>query len=196
MPESPPLARALRAALLFRQPSLDPAQLPAALFVDTAAHCDEADRVYQAAIAGVLASDAARDVLAAASAFRERVREIRAAARREIDALLVRSGNVPIDFDPLDVVSPRVGGLNHVEIVRLADFCDRARLQVGGLRTEANARIAPLLSEASRGELASAKRARITAFHGAVHAELARLGALERFSQTVESLATLADGWY
>jgi hypothetical protein len=197
VPASTPLARALRAALLFRQPSLDPARLPASLFVDTAAGCDEADRVYRAAIADVLASAAAGDMLATASAFRERVREIRAAARTEIDALLVRSGNVPIDFDPLDVVSPRVGGLNHVEIIRLADLCDRARLQVGGLRADANARIAPLLTEDSRSALATAKRARITAFHGAVHAELAPLGfSLERFSQTVESLATLADGWY
>jgi hypothetical protein len=196
MPAPPSLARALRAALIFRQPSVDPAQLPATLFDETPAAFDDADRVYRAAIARVLAPDAARDVLETADAFRERVRAIRVAARTEIDALLVRSGNVPIDFDPLDVVSPRVGGLNHVEIVRLADFCDRARLQVGALRVEANARIAPLVSEASRSELASAKRARITAFHGAVHAELARLGALERFSQTVESLATLADGWY
>jgi hypothetical protein len=191
-----PLARALRAALLFRQPALEPDRLPPALFAGTAAACDEADRVYRAAIGGALAPDAARELLATASGFRERVREIRTAVCAEIDTLLVRSGIAPVDFDPLDVVSPRVGGLNHVAIVRLADVCDRARLQVGSLRAEANARIAPLLSESARGELASAKRARIAAFHGAVHAELARLGPLERFSQTVESLATLADGWY
>lgn len=192
-----PLARALRAALLFRQPSLEPAGLPAALFDDTPAACDGADRVYRAAIVRVLSPDAAREVLEATDSFRERVRAIRTAARTEIDALLVRGGNAPVDFDPLDVVSPRIGGLNHVASVRLADLCDRARLQVGALRAEANTRIAPLLSETSRSELATAKRARVAVFHGAVHADLARLGVpLERFSQTVESLATLADGWY
>jgi hypothetical protein len=192
-----PLARALRAALLFRQPALDPDRLPPGLFAAAADACEEADRVYRAAIDGALPPDAARELLATASGFRERVREIRTAVRADIDALLVSSGSPPVEFDPLDVVSPRIGGLNHVAIVRLADVSDRARLQVGALRAEANARIAPLLTESSRDELATAKRARITAFRGAVHAELAPIGfSLERFSQTVESLATLADGWY
>ena len=191
------LPRALRAALLFRQPSLDPDRLPPALLAGTAAACDEADRVYRAAIDAALEPDAARELLATASGFRERVREIRTAVRAEIEALLASSGSPAIEFDPLDVVSPRIGGLNHVATVRLADASDRARLQVGALRAEANARIAPLLNESSRAELATAKRARITAFRGAVHAELAPIAfSLERFSQTVESLATLADGWY
>lgn len=191
------LVHALRAGLLFRQPALDQARLPGTLFVAAVAAFDEADRAYRAAIGRVLAPDAAREMLAATDAFRERVRKTRTAVRAEIDTLLVRSGVPPADFDPLDVVSPRIGDLNHVAIVRLADLCDRARLQVGAVRAEANVRIAPLLTETSRDELATAKRARITAFRGAVHADLAPIGfSLERFSQTVESLATLADGWY
>ena len=192
-----PLARALRSALLFRQPALDPARLPATLFVAAVAAFDEADEGYRAAIGGALVPVAAGEMLAAIDAFRERVRKVRAAVRAEIDALLVRSGVAPVDFDPLDVVSPRIGELNHVAAVRLADLGDRARLQVGAMRAEANARIAPLLTETSREVLATAKRARVTAFRGAVHAELAPIGlSLERFSQTVESLASLADGWY
>ena len=192
-----PLARALFAALLFRQPALDPARLPAPLFVAAVAAFDEADAAYRAAIGGALEPDAAREMLDAIDAFRERVRKVRAAVRAEIDALLVRSGSAAVDFDPLDVVAPRIGELNHVAAVRLADLGDRARLQVGEMRAEANARIAPLLTETSRDRLATAKRARVTAFRGAVHAELAPIGfSLERFSQTVESLASLADGWY
>ena len=197
MPSPPPLARVLRCALLFRQPELDPARLPQELFAETAARCDAADEAYRAVIGEVLAPAAATEVLATTRAFRARVHEIRAAARAEADALLARNAHPPVDFDPLDVVSPRVGGLSHVDSVRLADLSDRARLQVGGLRAQANATIAPLLSDDARERLAAAKRARVVAFHGAVHAELAPLGpAVERFSLTVEGLAGVADGWY
>lgn len=196
-PQPPPLARALRAALAFRQPALDVAHLAPALFVETAARCDAADRAYRAAIERVLAPDDAREVLGTASAFRARVREIRSAARSESDALLAASRRAPVEFDPLDVVAPRIDGLNHVDVVRMADLCDRARQQVAALRAQANARIAAHLSDGTRDELVSAKRARIVAFTGAVHAELLpHSAAVERFSQTVESLAALADGWY
>jgi hypothetical protein len=187
----------LRWALLFRQPGLDPARLPADLFVEAEARCDAADDAYRALFGEVLAPAAAREMLAATSAFRLRVREIRAAARAEADALLARNAQPPVDFDPLDVVSPRIGGLSHVDGVRLADLSDRARLQVGALRAQANATIAPLLSDEARERLASAKRSRVVAFRGAVHAELAPLGpAIERFSPTVEGLAGVAEGWY
>jgi len=187
----------LRSGLLFRQPSLGAAALPESLFVETAVRCDTADRAYRSAIEDVLAAADAREVLGTMSAFRAHVRDIRAAARTEIGTLVARVAGAPPDFDPLDVVAPRIEGLSHVDGVRLADLCDRARLRVDALRAEANARIAPHLSEGAREALAAAKRARIDAFTGAVHAQLAPLSAsLERFSPTVEALAMLADGWY
>jgi hypothetical protein len=196
-PQPPSLARVLFTALLFRQPSLDAAGLPDTFFSATVARCDEADRAYQAAIEGALAPVDAREVLATASAFRARVRDVRSAAHTECATLFARYGSSPVDFDPLDVIAPRIAGLSHADAVRLADLCDRAGRQVGELRAQANARIAPLLSDAARDELVTAKRARVAAFHGAVHAELAPLArSIERFSPTVESLATLADGWY
>ncbi len=171
--------------------------MPLTLFVETTASCDAADRAYRAAIETVLAPADAREVLGTMSAFRAHVRDVRSAARTEIDALVGRAAPVLPDFDPLDVVAPRIEGLSHVASVRLADLSDRARLRVDALRAEANARIAPQLSEAAREALAAAKRARMVAFTGAVHAELAPMAAsLERFSPTVEALATLADGWY
>jgi hypothetical protein len=194
---APPLVRALRSGLLFRQPSLGAAHLPEPLFMETAVRCDAADRVYRATIEAVLAPADAREVLGTMSAFRAHVRDVRSAARTEIGTLIARVVREPLDFDPLDVAAPRIEGLSHVDGVRLADLSDRARLRVGALRAEANARIAPHLSDAAREALAAAKRARIAAFAGAVHAELAPLSAsLERFSATVEALSTLADGWY
>jgi hypothetical protein len=194
---APPLVRALRSGLLFRQPSLAAAQLPESLFMETAVRCDAADRAYRAAIEDVLAPADAREVLGTMSAFRAHVRDVRSAATTEIAALITRVVREPPDFDPLDVTAPRIEGLSHVDGVRLADLSDRARLRVDALRAEANARIAPHLSEAARDALAAAKRARVAAFTGAVHAELVPLAAsLERFSTTVEALSTLADGWY
>jgi hypothetical protein len=194
---APPLVRALRSGLLFRQPSLGAAHLPEALFMETAVRCDAADRDYRAAIEAVLAPADAREVLGTMSAFRAHVRDVRSAARTEIAALIARVVREPPDFDPLDVAAPRIEGLSHVDGVRLADLSDRARLRVDALRLEANARIAPHLSDAARDALAAAKRARIAAFTGAVHAELVPLTAsLDRFSATVEALSTLADGWY
>jgi hypothetical protein len=191
------LARALRRALIFRQPSLDPAGLTTSLFTETVVRCDAADRAYRGEIETVLAPADAREVLGTMSAFRAHVRDVRSAARTEIDALVARSARVLPDFDPLDVAAPRIDGLSHVDGVRLADLSDRARLRVDALRAEANGRIAPHLTEAAREALAAAKRVRIVAFTGAVHAELAPLAtSLERFSATVESLATLADTWY
>jgi hypothetical protein len=194
---APSLARALRSGLLFRQPSLEPAALPTSLFTETVVRCDAADRAYRAAIEDVLAAADAREVLGTMGAFRAHVRDVRSAVRTEIDVLVSRAARVLPDFDPLDVVAPRIEGLSHVDGVRLADLSDRARLRVDALRAEANARIAPHLSEGAREKLATAKRVRITAFTGAVHAELAPLAAsLERFSPTVEALAALADAWY
>jgi hypothetical protein len=171
--------------------------LTTSLFTETAVRCDAADRAYRAVIEDVLAPADAREVLGTMSAFRAHVRDVRSAARTEIDALVARAARALPDFDPLDVVAPRIEGLSHVDGVRVADLSDRARLRVDALRAEANARIAPHLSDASREALSAAKRVRIVAFTGAVHAELAPLAtSLERFSATVESLATLADTWY
>ncbi|GAC1304568.1 MAG: hypothetical protein NVSMB19_15490 [Vulcanimicrobiaceae bacterium] len=196
-PQPPPLARTLRTALLARQPRIDPSGLPPALFVETVAACDAADRRYRDAIERALAPRDARELLATASAFRGRVRELRATTGAEIDALFARAGRSPVAIDPLDLTTPRVSGLSHVDLVRLADLADRARANVARLRAQANDRIAPLLDAAARDALVAAKQARGVAFAGAVHAELTPFGAtIERFSGTVEALATLADGWY
>ncbi len=196
-PQQPALVHALRTALLARQPRLAGTTLAPLLFVETVVACDAADRRYRAAIEAALAPSDARELLATASAFRARVREVRAASANEIAALFRRGGRSPVEIDPLDLVTPRISGLSHVDIVRLADLSDRARARIDALRVQANQRIAPLLNEKTRGALMDAKRARLSAFSGAVHAELTPLGAaLERFSETVEALAAVADGWY
>jgi len=192
----PALVRALRSALLARQPRLDPATLEPLLFVETVVACDAADRRYRAAIEA-LAPAAAREILPVTSAFRALVRDVRTTIGNETALLFTRSGLTPVDIDPLDLATPRVSGLSHVDLVRLADLADRARAAVRRLREDANERIAPLLTDLMRESLLTAKRERGIAFAGAVHAELTPLGRrVERFSDTVEALATLADGWY
>jgi hypothetical protein len=54
-----------------------------------------------------------------------------------------------------------------------------------------------VLSVAARDALIAAKRARLAAFRGAVHAALVPFASrVDRYSDTVESLASVADGWY
>jgi hypothetical protein len=48
-----------------------------------------------------------------------------------------------------------------------------------------------------REALTEAKRVRVVAFRGAVHAALSPFTAsIEHYSDIVEALASLADGWY
>ncbi len=196
-PKEPALVRTLRTALLTRQPRLDAATLPPLLFVEAVVACDAADRRHRKAIELALSPSSAGELLAATSAFRARVRDVRATIGADVEALFARGGLTPVDIDPLDLMMPRISGLSHVDIVRLADLSDRARARVDALRTQANERIAPLLNATARDALMAAKRERVVAFSGALHAELTPLGAaVERFSATVEALATLADGWY
>lgn len=171
--------------------------MPRPLFAGVVVACDAADRRYRAAIETALSAASASALWATTSAFRARVRDVRAATRVETDALFARAGQPPLEIDPLDLATPRVSGLSHVDLVRLADLADRARATVGTLRAHANEKIAPLLDDATRATLVAAKRERGIAFTGAMHAELLPLGtAVERFSEVVEALATLADGWY
>lgn len=193
----PALAPCLRTALAVRQDAAICAALPAGLFDAAAAECDAADAAYRTTFARVLSKSAARDALALTDAFRANVRALRTAAAAEAAAMFRRAGRAAPAFDVLDVAPPPSDGLTHVDIVRLADLGDRARARIARFRSDANEKLGPLLGDEARDALVAAKRARVAAFHGAIHAALAPHGPqIARFTVTVEALATLADGWY
>ncbi len=193
----PALAPCLRTALAVRQDTAVASTLPARIFDAAEAACDAADARYRETFARVLPKRAAREAAELTETFRASVRTLRAAAAEEAGAMFARAGRPAPHFDVLDVAPPPADGLTHVDIVRLADLGDRARARVARFRDEANGRLVPLLGDEAREALVAAKRARIAAFHGAIHAALAPYGpSLARFTATVEALATLADGWY
>lgn len=193
-----PLARALRAGLLARRPELVPDRIERDAFAAALPLLASADDAFRGAIVATLRNDAAQSVLSQTSAFQERVRAIRTRTRAEIAQIYGRSGRTYGDDDPLDVVQPSVAGLAHVDGVRVADLSDRARAEVARLRDDANARVTPLLKPDDVAALIDAKRRRIAAFRGAVHGVVMPIayGLIVNLSDTVESLATLADGWY
>jgi hypothetical protein len=190
------LENALRAALLARSPALPVSDVGRDAFEATVRSCTEADLAFQRSIGATLAPAAAREVLAATSSFRARVRAVRSRALAE--TLHVAGVGTGDSFaDPLDVVTPRISNLSHVAAVRLADVSDRARAEVAVLRRHANERIEPVLTTAARSALIEAKRARLVAFRGAVHAALVPFASrVDRFSDTVESRAAGGDPGY
>lgn len=194
---APALVATLRTALVARAPRVDPSHLSPFLFVESVVGCDAADRRYRDAIRSELAPDAARDLLAASDAFRADVFALRVATGTQIDALLRRGGLAAVAIDAFDLATPRLSGLTHVDLVRLADLGDRARRDFDGARARANDLIAPLLDPQSREALVNARKTRICAFSDAIGQPLTDLRAeIERFPVTVEALAMLADRWY
>ncbi len=192
------LALALRAGLLVRCDALDPAHVPREQFVDSLALFEAADDAYRQAIRATLRNDAAQSIIAEARAFRIALAAIRERAHAEIAPIYARAGRAYGDHDPLDTVAPSTAGLAHVDSVRVADCSDRARDDAARLRERANGRILPLLRPEDITTLIEAKRTRIVAFRGAIHAAAMPLllGVAAKPSDIVESLATLADGWY
>ncbi|GAC1420584.1 MAG: hypothetical protein NVSMB64_29520 [Candidatus Velthaea sp.] len=192
----PPLGRALgakfRALTGSNDPAIDSAMLPAV------AALDAADRAYRAAIETILPPDSARTLLETMAAFRAAAHSVREAARTELETLYARSGRSYGDFDPLDAFVPSPAGLSHLDGVRAADIADRAKARIDALRGEANGRIAAAASSApsSTGAIIAAKRARNTAFAGAVHAAIVPLLGGGPVGPTVEAIAGLAEGWY
>ena len=190
------LEGALCAALLARAPALPVSAVGEGAFLETVRACDAADRAFRASIEANLTPAAAREVLSAMTTFRMRVREVRASAAAEASRV-ARPGVGAGAADPLDVATPRMDNLSHVAAVRLADVSDRARAHVAVLRERANAQIEPALTPAARAALIAAKRARLAAFREAVNGALAPFAErMIRYSETVDSLALVADGWY
>jgi hypothetical protein len=192
------LARALRAGLLVRRPNLRAEAIDRDAFAPAIPLFADADEAYRGTIRATLRNDAAQSVLSQASAFQARVREIRTTTRVEIGQIYGRAGMRYGDDDPLDVVQPAVAGLSHVDAVRVADLSDRARATVARLRDDANGRVVPLLKPDDAAALIDAKRRRITAFRGAIHGVVMPIayGIVVNLNEAIESLATLADGWY
>lgn len=192
----PPLARALGARLRSLISTADAGA--DAAFVPAIALMDAADRAYRAAIESALDADDARAaVLEEMASFRRAVAGIRENAAREIAQRYALAGIAYEAFDPLDGYVPPPRGLSHADGVRIADRADRAKAEVAALRRAANDRIAAHVGSRTEAVIA-AKRARNTAFAGALHAAAVPLavGHTEAIGPLVDALAALADGWY
>lgn len=171
---TPVLARALAALAAAGGASAD--------FSAAVVRMNEADQAYGAAIERILPPDKARELLAAAAAFRAAVSD-----EREETRAATGYG----DFDPLDTYVPALP-VSHAASVRIAGAADAARARVARLRAEVNARIGGLLERDEIERLTQAKRLRNAAFDRAIR-DAVPAGTSDRLAT---QLLLLADGWY
>jgi hypothetical protein len=171
-------------------------------FAPAVAAMHEADREYRRTIEATLPPEASSPMLTAMIGFRERVRHIRARARRDIGELYRRYGASYGAFDPLSTFAPPTTGLSHADGTRVATASDAARSEVETLRAQVNAAVSKGLTPEQIAPLIAAKRRRGEAFEAAIKAALeTALAPHQAISEperqkTLYRLTQLADSWY
>lgn len=176
------LPRALAALAEARVQTETDRETLVAAFTAAVERLDAADRAYRVAIEAALPAEKAHALLAAMTAYRNGVAEVRERTRG-----ITNYG----DYDPLDTYVPSIPA-SHAHAVRAANEADLARAEVAHRRAQVNAHVAESLDKAEIERLIEAKRVRNAAFDRAIR-EAVPSGTSD---QVATNLLLLADGWY